>query len=42
MRCLLFGRLQVLPLPYLKLVGENCDEALRGKVENGLYVMESN
>jgi hypothetical protein len=29
-------------LPYLKLVSENCDEVLRGKVENGLYVMESN
>jgi hypothetical protein len=29
-------------LPYLKLVSENCNEVLRGKVENGLYVMESN
>jgi hypothetical protein len=29
-------------LPYLKLVSENCDEVLRAKVENGLYVMESN
>jgi hypothetical protein len=29
-------------LPYLKLVSENCDEVLRGKVENGLYVIESN
>jgi hypothetical protein len=29
-------------LPYLKLVSENCDEVLRGKVENGLCVMESN
>jgi hypothetical protein len=29
-------------LPYLKLVSENCNEILRGKVENGLYVMESN
>jgi hypothetical protein len=29
-------------LPYLKLVSENCDEVLKGKVENSLYVMESN
>jgi hypothetical protein len=29
-------------LPYLKLVSENCDEVWRGKVENDLYVMESN
>ena len=28
-------------LPYLKLISENCDEVLRGKVENGLYIMES-
>jgi hypothetical protein len=28
-------------LPYLKQVCENCDEVLRGKVETGLYVMES-
>jgi hypothetical protein len=29
-------------LPYLKQVRDNCDEVLRGKVENGRYVMESN
>ena len=28
-------------LPYLKLISENCDEVLRGRVENGLYIMES-
>jgi hypothetical protein len=29
-------------IPYLRQVSENCDEVLRGKVENGLYVIESN
>ena len=28
-------------LPYLKLISENCDEVLSGRVENGLYIMES-
>jgi hypothetical protein len=28
-------------LPYLKLISEGCDEVLRGKVENGLYIVES-
>ena len=27
--------------PYFKLISENCDEVLWGKVENGLYIMES-
>jgi hypothetical protein len=31
-----------LMLPYLKQVSENCNEVLRGKAENGHYVMESN
>jgi hypothetical protein len=28
-------------LPDLMLISENCDEVFRGKVENGLYIVES-